>query len=77
MSNQQNQFDYIKNELRKDVKESDTAFIVIRADRSGEDAIELVFSNLEAAKKYAAFENDKSKWPDETYLVRGFKIHSK
>lgn len=77
MSDQQNQFDCIKNELKKDIKESDTAFIVIRSDRMGEDAIECVFSSFEAAKRYAAFENDKSKWPDEIYLVRGFKIHSK
>ena len=49
-------------------------YLVIRTDRMGEDAIELAFQNLEDAEKYAAIENDKSKWPDEEYLVRAFKL---
>jgi hypothetical protein len=50
-------------------------YIVIRTDRMGEDAIELVFQNLEDAEKYAALENNKSRWPDEQYLVCTFKMN--
>lgn len=50
-------------------------YLVIRTDRMGEDAVEGAFNSFEDAKKYAAFENDKSRWPDEQYLVRAFKLN--